>query len=65
MSVNAFPNASKYSADYKPAAKEDKEIDIDYVNSPEGGPPTPYRIDRVDSEAQLLPQNNEDRMFDP
>lgn len=65
MSVNVRLNSSKYNADYKHAAKEDKEIDTDYVNSPKGEPPTTYSLGRVDPEAPLLSQNNEGCKFDP
>lgn len=55
---NVSPTVSKYSADYK-------GIDIDHVNSPEGEPSATYLIGRVDSEAALLSQNNEDCRFGP
>jgi hypothetical protein len=62
---NISPNVSKYNADYRYAAKEDKGVNTDHVNSPEGEPSATYLIDRVDSEAALLSQNNEDCRFDP
>ena len=65
MSVSISPDSSKYGADYKYAAKEDKEIDTGCVNSPKGEPPAAYLLGRVDSEAPLLPQSNEDCRFDP
>jgi hypothetical protein len=65
MSVNVSPNSSKYNADYTYTAKEDKEIDIGYVNSPEGAPHVAYFLGQVGSEAPLLSQNNEGCRFDP